>query len=279
MGLTHRFVFTVIVSAAALLPLPSMAQAQRGHGHVRVAAPVVVTGGFYYRYYDPFWGSYGPWWGPWGGPYYYGAPYREESAVRLQVTPRETEVFVDGYYAGTVDDFDGFSQRLRLDPGEHRIDLYLDGHRAVSQTLFLQRGQTYRIRHAMEALPAGEAAPARPTPSATAAPPPPSPQRGERRGPPPPPARADRGAAASGSALLIRVQPADAVVLIDGQRWEGAAAGAGLEVQLSPGPHRVEVQREGYQTYATTVDVRPGPPTPLNISLTRQQYGESARKR
>ena len=30
--------------------------------------------------------------------------YDDESSLRLQVTPRETEVFVDGYFAGTVDD-------------------------------------------------------------------------------------------------------------------------------------------------------------------------------
>jgi hypothetical protein len=29
-----------------------MAQAQRGGGHIRVAHPVIITGGFYRPYYD-----------------------------------------------------------------------------------------------------------------------------------------------------------------------------------------------------------------------------------
>jgi hypothetical protein len=36
------------------------------------------------------------------------------SSLQLQVTPRETEVFVDGYFAGRVDDFDGRFQRLPI---------------------------------------------------------------------------------------------------------------------------------------------------------------------
>jgi hypothetical protein len=32
-------------------------------------------------------------------------------------TPRDAEVYVDGYYAGTVDDFDGTFQRLHIDTG------------------------------------------------------------------------------------------------------------------------------------------------------------------
>jgi hypothetical protein len=45
----------------------------------------------------------------------------------LQVIPRETEVFVDGYFAGRVDDFDGRFQRLHIQPGEHELTLCLDG--------------------------------------------------------------------------------------------------------------------------------------------------------
>lgn len=89
-----------------------------------------------------------------------------DSAARILVTPSETEVYVDGHRAGTADDFDGFSQRLRVSPGEHLIELYLDGHKPVSQTVRFTAGETYRIRHEMEPLPAGEAAPPRPTPRA-----------------------------------------------------------------------------------------------------------------
>jgi signal transduction histidine kinase len=39
------------------------------------------------------------------------------ASVRLEITPRSAQVFIDGYVAGTVDDFDGIYQRLRLRAG------------------------------------------------------------------------------------------------------------------------------------------------------------------
>jgi hypothetical protein len=43
------------------------------------------------------------------------------------VKPREAEVFVDGYYVGRVDDFDGMFQRLELEAGPHRIEIRQPG--------------------------------------------------------------------------------------------------------------------------------------------------------
>ena len=67
-----------------------------------------------------------------------GMPARahaQSASARLQVTPRQTEVFVDGFLAGVVDDFDGFAQRLRVASGEHVIELYLDGHKTVRESI------------------------------------------------------------------------------------------------------------------------------------------------
>jgi len=79
----------------------------------------------------------------WGNGYMYGAPYTgpvygymappasgataNYGDVRLQVTPRDAAVYVDGYYAGVVDDFDGAFQRLTLEVGPHRIELDAQG--------------------------------------------------------------------------------------------------------------------------------------------------------
>jgi hypothetical protein len=38
--------------------------------------------------------------------------------------PEEAAVYVDGFYAGIVDDFDGVFQKLLLPPGDHTIVLY-----------------------------------------------------------------------------------------------------------------------------------------------------------
>ena len=87
--------------------------------------------------------------------------------------PRETEVFVDGYFAGVVDNFDGFSQKLKLEPGEHEVTLFLEGHRPLTRRMLFTAGQTIKVEHEMEPLGAGEPPPQRPVPTAK----PPAPAR------------------------------------------------------------------------------------------------------
>lgn len=187
-----------------------------------------------------------------------------ESAARIQVTPPQTEVYVDGHHVGIVDNFDGFSQRLRVTPGEHLIELYLDGHRPVRQTVRFIAGETYRIRHEMEPLPPGEAAPSRPTPRAEASAPAATSFDALGRS-----IAGDAAAlpAAGSGTIGIRVQPADAVVLIDGERWQ--ASGDRLDIQVTAGPHRIDVQKAGYQPFSTSVQVRAGETSGLNVSLTK----------
>ena len=67
--------------------------------------------------------------------------------------------------------------------------------------------------------------------------------------------------------LTIRVQPGDAVVIIDGERWDSPEGGSRLTVQLSAGSHRVEVRKDGFKPYSSTIQIRPGEPQALNISL------------
>ncbi len=69
---------------------------------------------------------------PYGG-YWYGP----ESDLRIDVTPKEAGVYVDGYFAGTVDEFNGTFQRLHVLPGEHEIVIYLDGYRSIRERLYL----------------------------------------------------------------------------------------------------------------------------------------------
>jgi hypothetical protein len=188
------------------------------------------------------------------------------SAARIQVTPAETEVYVDGIKAGLAADFDGFTQRLRVAPGEHVVELYLDGHKAVRQTIWFGAGQTYRIRHTMEKLAPGEASPPRPvsaTPAAGAAP-----AAFDAFGRSLTSTSPATATAAGHGVIAIRVQPADAVILIDGERWQGSA-GDRLEVQVTGGSHRLEVRKDGYQPFSSVVEVRPGETAAVNVSLTR----------
>jgi hypothetical protein len=231
--------------------------------------------GFGYGYGYPYYGGYGGYgYGP--GPYpYYGGYYDMSSALRVQATPREAQVYIDGYYAGTVDNFDGAFQRLRLEPGEHELQLFLPGHRSFTQKIYLQPGSTFRVRQALEPLGAGEPEPTRPVaaPRSSAVRPEPygRSDRPNARGPQRPSPRARAGNAESDfGSIALQVQPGDAAITIDGEKWEGAPDQDRLEVQLGAGTHTVEIRKDGYRTYITDITVRPGETTPLNVSLTRQ---------
>jgi len=133
---------------------------------------VVVVGGYGYPHgwYSPYYGYgyygwgwgmgwgwgypypfYSPWY-PYGYPYYYDA---FNASLKLEVTPKNAEVYVDGYLAGIVDDFDGVFQRLKVRPGTHEIVLWLEGYRTVQQQLHLATDTGKRIKFAMEALAPG----------------------------------------------------------------------------------------------------------------------------
>jgi hypothetical protein len=79
------------------------------------------------------------------------------------------------------------------------------------------------------------------------------------------------GAASSNfGELALRVQPGDADVLIDGERWEGGLENERLVVQLGAGVHSLEIRKEGYRSYFTDVTIRSGDTRTLNVALTRQ---------
>ena len=111
------------------------------------------------------------------------------SSARVQVTPKETEVYLDGRFVGKVDEFDGFSQRLHVAAGGHELLLYLDGYKSVREKLLFEPGKTYKIKGKMERVGPGETSGPRPEPPAPAATAPaPVPPEGERPAPPMPPA-------------------------------------------------------------------------------------------
>jgi len=299
---------TVIPLAAALTAIMlwagrSDAQVRIGGG-VRVATPrtgvsVVVGRPYYYRpfYYRPylfapFYGSYfyGSYFYPpfsWYSyaPVGYGFGGFDGTSLRIQVTPHDTEVFIDNYYAGTADDFDGLFQRLHLGPGAHDITLWREGYRTVRQRVYIQPTGTFRLRYMMMPLGPGETAeprPAEPPPAPNAPGPPvgapnsypPQPPGGaappQGAYPPPQGAYPPAGNRSESASLSIRVQPANAEVLIDGERWQGAAGDERLIVQVAPGVHHVEARSEGYRTYQSDITVRPGETSTVNISLSRQ---------
>lgn len=282
-----HLVFLTAVMLAALVFAPASAQAQHGRGpHIFIGAAWGYPYGGWGWGPSWGWGAYwgpGPWYG-YGYPYYAGSP-DNSAEVKLEVAPKDAQVYADGYYVGIVDDFDGTFQRLHLSPGDHELVIYKPGFRTVKQTIRVRPRQDSKIRYKLQPLPAGETAEAPPPPPPQ---PPPQDERPQRAAPPaegygptPPPSRmppsrmpppeqapppAGNDARAFG-AVVLRVQPAGADILIDGERWQGPEGEERLVVQVAEGPHRVEVRKDGFVTFTTEITVRRGETTPLNVSL------------
>ena len=209
-----------------------------------------------------------------GGYPGYGGYWDASADLRVQVTPRTAEVYVDGYLVGNVDDFDGTFQRVHMPLGEHDVSVYLPGYRTISQRMLFRPWTSYKIKETMQALPAGQTEP-RPVPAPRQQSQEP-PQQGRAPMYPGdrPPYPGDRNPnsvqiAPGGDrfgTVAVRVQPGDAEVFIDGERWE-ASNGERMLVQLSDGSHRIEVRKAGYRTYTTTVQVRSGQTFNVNVSL------------
>lgn len=181
----HTRTFILVVVLAGVVALPALAQAQsRGRavprGSVRAGRPPAVIVArpyrpYYYRPYRPgvslgFYYGY-PWY---AGPYAYGYGYpgygypgygygygygyyggfpgyavRAYGGVRIDVPQRDAEVYVDGYYSGVVDDFDGAFQQLNLEPGPHRIEVRAQGFEPVSFDVNVEPGRTITYRAAL----------------------------------------------------------------------------------------------------------------------------------
>jgi hypothetical protein len=291
---------SAILLAATLivgtLAMPATAQAQH-----RVSVGVGFgygwgPGPWMYGQWGP-WGPWGPyagygygWYGPWG-PYGYGwgMPYPYYgyynatgfvSSLKIQATNKafkDAEVYVDGAPAGTVEDFDGLFQSLHVKPGSREIVLYKEGFRSARQAVYVQPFNEKKLKFTLEPLREGEPQDPRPT-----LPPPgvePDPARGDHRyvmharppaDPDPEPEPQQREADARFGSLSIRVQPVDAEILIDGERWTASAQPDRLSLKLAAGRHKVEVRKEGFVTYTEDVLIRDKAAMTLNVVLTRK---------
>ena len=69
--------------------------------------------------------------------------------LRLKVRPRDAEVFVNGFYVGVVDEFDGIFQRLRLEEGTHHIEIRHPAYLPLELEVLIVTGEkvTYEGRH------------------------------------------------------------------------------------------------------------------------------------
>lgn len=115
--------------------------------------------GLGYFYYDPY-----RWYGGFGAPGYTSYGYYDDfyrrpfgtfdiGELRLDVSPRNAQVYVDGYYAGVVDDYDGAFQALKLESGAYRIEITAPGYETLSFDVRLTPGQKIRYQGDLQRLP------------------------------------------------------------------------------------------------------------------------------
>jgi len=274
-------VAAVLLATLMLSPSPAVAQGHgRGHGGPRVVVGVGVG-----SYYGP---SYrGQWYPPFGYPPYYPRyryPVSEATAdVRLQVEPDTAEVYVDGYLAGNVNQFNGYFHKLSLKPGPHELVVYKDGFHSLTRRMYFAPYSSQNIKENLQHLAQGEPPDPRPIPAQEPqqeqprgqygrppegreqVPPP-----GRRPAPEPPPAGTPVIDAQLGR-LTVRVQPQDADVVIDGELWQRPQGADRLVIILQAGPHRIDVRRAGFVPFGAEVVVKPGETVPLNVSLSERQ--------
>lgn len=116
--------------------------------------------GLGFLYYDPYrwhpgaaYGSYSYGYRS-GYGYGYQRPFSTFSTfstfdigeLRLDVSPRHAHVYVDGYFGGTVDDFDGAFQAIKLAPGAYRIEIVAPGYDTLTFDVRITPGQKIRYR-------------------------------------------------------------------------------------------------------------------------------------
>lgn len=277
------------------------------HGYRPYSNPRYYHGGYprysypyaYSRYYYPYYSSFafnfgfgfgfgwpGAYWGSFGYPYYgypsygypsYGYPsypdaypyygYDNTGSARLQISPRDAQVYVDGRFVGLVDDFDGSFQQLRVEAGQHQLQVYLDGYRAYTENVLFRVGTTVRLQGKLEPLRPGEQAEPKPAPRPVTRPP-----DGYQR---PAPVTAHRASeAADFGTLSTRVTPPDAVILVDGEAWARPQGENRFSIDLAEGPHQVEVRKEGFRPYVRSIDILGGRTFTLNVSLSPGGSGQ-----
>jgi hypothetical protein len=224
------------------------------------AALVVLTAGTAHAQWLPFPTPYP---GPVIGGIFQG---NHVATVRTRVTPRSTQVFVDGYSAGIADNFDGVFQRLQLIPGQHEIAFYLPGYRTYRENVYLNPGSSRDIRHTMAARAAGEVDDPAPVPLVLPL------VAGRGLPPPGPPGPLSPLANRPGQygVLALGVQPADARILVDGEEWRSSQPQDRLSLQLGEGRHHLQIEKPGFQTFTGDVDIRIGETSTVNVSLLTQ---------
>lgn len=111
--------------------------------------------GSWYDPYDCYSGSWScdPYWGRASGGGWSSSDEDDEEvmgSVRLRVSPEHARVYVDGTLVGTVDDFNGLSNHLKLTLGTHLVEIKADGYETFVPELTIAEGKTTTVRGSLK---------------------------------------------------------------------------------------------------------------------------------
>ena len=93
--------------------------------------------------WNPYWGDpFDPYYGGSGG--YSSGIYntRDQGNLKLKVKPRSAKVYVDGFFVGLVDEFDGAFQKLALNGGRHKVEVRAEGYETAEFDVLITPDQT-----------------------------------------------------------------------------------------------------------------------------------------
>jgi hypothetical protein len=91
--------------------------------------------------------GYAPYGYGYGG--YSGRPY---GGLRIDLPQRDAEVYVDGYFVGIVDNFDGVAQQANLEAGPHQIEIRSPEFQTIQFNVNIEPGRTITYRGSMHDL-------------------------------------------------------------------------------------------------------------------------------
>jgi hypothetical protein len=80
---------------------------------------------------------------------------RPFGGVQLDLEPRRAQVFVDGAYAGVVDDFRGYYRHLALPAGPHLIEVITSGYMPLTFETMVVPDRTITYRWSLQEGPRG----------------------------------------------------------------------------------------------------------------------------
>lgn len=135
-------------------------RSDHGHGHHGYGRGYYPY--YYYWHYPSYYGSYfnfgfGYFPGYYYYPYGYAYPgyrravaYEPQGALDLNVKPKDTQVFVNGYYVGTTGDFDGWPRYLWLDEDNYELIFYKQGYETEVKEIAVRPDLVIDIKFQMQ---------------------------------------------------------------------------------------------------------------------------------